>query len=75
MSKRYSSKDVDQVMSHSGKRKKPKTKSGKKAKMEKIMHEYKHGQLHSSSKSGPRVKSRKQAIAIALKQSGQSKYD
>jgi len=29
------------------------------------MHEYKHGQLHSG-KSGKKVKSRKQAIAIGL---------
>lgn len=30
------------------------------------MHEFKAGKLHSGSKSGPVVKSRKQAIAIAL---------
>ena len=30
------------------------------------MHEYKEGELHSGSKKGPKVKSRKQAIAIAL---------
>jgi hypothetical protein len=30
------------------------------------MHEFKHGTLHSGSKKGPKVKSRKQAIAIAL---------
>jgi hypothetical protein len=39
-----------------------------KAKMEKTMHEFKRGQLHSGSKSGPKVKSRKQAIAIGLDQ-------
>ncbi len=33
-------------------------------KVEKVMHEYKHGTLKSSS--GTKVKSRKQAIAIAL---------
>ncbi len=53
--------------------KKPKTKKGKKAAMAQTMHEFKHGQLHSGSKKGPKVKSRKQAIAIGLKQSGQSK--
>jgi hypothetical protein len=37
-----------------------------KAKTHKVMHEFKHGQLHSGSKKGPAVKSRKQAIAIAL---------
>ena len=30
------------------------------------MHEYKEGKLHSGSKKGPKVKSRKQAIAIGL---------
>jgi predicted transcriptional regulator len=30
------------------------------------MHKFKHGTLHSGSKHGPKVKSRKQAIAIAL---------
>jgi hypothetical protein len=35
-------------------------------KVEKVMHEYKHGELHSGSKKGPKVKSRKQAIAIGL---------
>lgn len=37
-----------------------------KAKVEKVMHEFKEGELHSGSKSGPQVTSRKQAIAIAL---------
>jgi len=31
-----------------------------------VMHEKKHGSLHSGSKHGPKVKSRKQALAIAL---------
>lgn len=38
------------------------------AKIQKTMHEYKHGQLHSGSKKGPKVKNRKQAVAIALNQ-------
>lgn len=38
----------------------------KKSKVQKVMHEYKEGMLHSGSKKGPKVKSRKQAIAIAL---------
>lgn len=54
-------------------KKKPKSKAGKKAKVEKVMHEFKHGQLHSGSKKGKKVRSRKQAIAIALSQSGQSR--
>lgn len=29
-----------------------------------VMHKFKHGKLHSGSKSGPKVKSRAQAIAI-----------
>lgn len=31
----------------------------------KVMHKFKHGQLHSG-KHGPKVKSRKQAIAIKM---------
>jgi hypothetical protein len=31
-----------------------------------VMHKYKHGKLHSGSKKGPKVKSRKQAVAIML---------
>jgi hypothetical protein len=34
--------------------------------VQKVLHEYKHGTLHSGSKKGPTVKSRKQAIAIAI---------
>jgi len=45
----------------------------KKTKEEKVMHEYKMGELHSGSKEGPVVKSRKQAIAIALSEAGKSK--
>lgn len=44
--------------------------------MGRVMHEYAHGEL----KSGPggkagKVKSRRQAVAIALKESGASKYE
>ena len=35
-----------------------------KSKVKKVMHEYKHGELKSGS--GGKVKSRKQAVAIAL---------
>lgn len=45
----------------------------KTAKVKKVMHEYGKGELHSGSKKGPLVKNRKQAIAIALSESGQSK--
>lgn len=34
--------------------------------MKATMHEFKHGNLHSGSKKGPKVTSRKQAIAIGL---------
>ena len=54
-------------------RKTPRTKAGKSAKVEKVMHEFKQGRLRSGSKKGPKVTSRQQAIAIAMKQSGQSK--
>ena len=52
---------------------KPRTKAGKRAKVDKVMGEFKRGKLNSGSKKGPRVRSRKQAIAIALSESGQSK--
>jgi hypothetical protein len=45
--------------------------AGQKKKVEKVMHEHKHGTLKSGS--GRKVKSRKQAIAIAMHESGQSK--
>jgi hypothetical protein len=35
-------------------------------KVEKVMHEFKHGELHSGSKEGPEVTGRQQAIAIGL---------
>ena len=31
-----------------------------------VMHKFKHGLLHSGSKKGPKVKNRKQAVAIML---------
>ena len=40
------------------------------AKVHKVMHEYKMGKLHSGSRSGPVVKSRKQAVAIAMSEAG-----
>jgi hypothetical protein len=36
------------------------------------MHKFKHGQLHSGSKSGKLVKNRKQAIAIMLSEKRKS---
>jgi hypothetical protein len=40
------------------------------------MHEFKHGELRSGPAGrGGKVKSRRQAIAIALKEAGASKYE
>lgn len=44
-----------------------------KDKVQKVMHEFKSGQLHSGSKKGPKVSSRKQAIAIALSEQKRAK--
>ena len=51
------------------------TKKQKAEGMHQVMHEFKEGGLHSGSKKGPKVKSRAQAVAIGLSQTGQSKYD
>jgi hypothetical protein len=48
-----------------------KTKAQKK--VGKVMTEFGAGKLHSGSKKGPMVKSRKQAIAIALSEAKVSK--
>ncbi|MFT4077250.1 MAG: DUF6496 domain-containing protein [Asticcacaulis sp.] len=50
----------------------PKPGESKDDVVERIMHEYKEGDLKSGS--GGKVKSRKQAVAIALSESGQSKF-
>lgn len=50
---------------------KKKTKAEKK--ISKVMREFKKGKLPSGSKKGPKVKSRKQAIAIALSEAGKNK--
>jgi len=44
----------------------------KAAKVQKVMHEFKAGTLHSGKK-GPVVKSKKQAIAIAMSEAGMAK--
>ena len=41
--------------------------------VKKVMKEYKAGKLHSGSKSGPLVKSRKQAVAIGLSEQRKGK--
>lgn len=48
-------------------------KAAKKERMQSEMHKFKHGDLRSGSKDGPKVTSRKQAIAIGLNESGQSR--
>jgi len=50
---------------------KKKTKVEKK--ISKVMTEYGAGKLHSGSKKGPMVTSKKQAVAIALSEAGKSK--
>ena len=53
--------------------KKPTTKAGKKKVMGDEMRRFKAGKLHSGSPKGPIVKNPKQAQAIGLHVSGQSK--
>ena len=50
-----------------------KASAAKKGKVEKVMKEYKEGKLHSGSKKGPVVRSKKQAVAIAMSEAGMSK--
>jgi hypothetical protein len=51
----------------------PKQSEGQKETVERVMHEYKHGELKSGpGGKGGKVKSRKQAVAIALNESGSS---
>ena len=38
------------------------------------MHKFKAGTLHSGSKTGPVVTSRKQAVAIAMSEAGMAKH-
>ena len=46
----------------------PKESKGQKETVERVMHEYEHGELETSR--GTPVKSRKQAVAIALHEAG-----
>jgi len=52
--------------------KKPEPIKGK-GKVEKVMKEYKAGKLHSGSKTGPTVKTKKQAVAIAMSEAKMTK--
>lgn len=53
--------------------KKSAPKKAKAARMKVEMDKFKSGKMHSGSKTGPLVKSRRQAVAIGLSESGQSK--
>lgn len=44
-------------------------------KLDKVMHEWKEGQLHSGSKKGPTVHSRKQAVAIGISEQRKSAHE
>jgi hypothetical protein len=50
---------------------KPRTKAGKQRKVHKVMSEHTSGTLRSAG--GKKVRSRKQAVAIAMYESGHSK--
>lgn len=45
----------------------------KQTKVKKVLKEYKAGKLRSGSKKGPKVKSKKQALAIAMSEAGLTK--
>jgi hypothetical protein len=42
-------------------------------KVKKVMHEFKHGELHSGSKTGPKVTNPVQAKAIAISEAREEK--
>ena len=49
--------------------------SGQKKTVERVMHEFKHGELRSGAGKGPKVRNPKQAIAIALHEAGASNQE
>lgn len=53
---------------------KPKESAKAKSKIQKVMHEFKEGALHSGSKKGPVVSNPKQAIAISLSEAKKRGY-
>lgn len=54
----------------------PKQSSGQKKTVNRVMHEYKHGELKSGKGGkGGKVKNRKQAIAIAMHEAGTSRNE
>jgi hypothetical protein len=52
---------------------KPEESKEQKEIVERVMHEWKHGELETGT--GKPVKSQKQAVAIALNEAGESKYE
>lgn len=74
----HEDRELIKSLAHKKKKKDPKKKSKKvvskgKGKFEKVMHEFKLGELHSGSKKGPLVKNPKQAIAIAFSEKRRAK--
>ncbi len=62
------------MKSHSTSSNSSRSKTAKQGKVHKVMKEYKEGDLKSGVQGkGGRVKSRKQAVAIAMHESGQSR--
>ena len=59
--------------SPAGKKRTPRTKAGKAAKIKTVLGEFKAGTLRSGSPTGPKVTDRAQGIAIALSEAGMSK--
>ena len=51
----------------------PRESEPQKETVERVMHEFKHGELRSGA-SGQKVKNRKQAVAIALSEAGASSH-
>lgn len=51
----------------------PKQSEGRRDTMERVMHEFKHGELET--RGGDKVKSRKQAVAIGMSESGSSNQE
>lgn len=68
----HKAKHVKKEVKRDEKMAKVKSPKGK-AKVEKVMKEFKSGKLHSGSKHGPEVKNPKQAIAIALSEARRKK--
>jgi len=72
--KEYMRREAKKDGKHKSHKAAPKRRATKgKNKVEKVMREYKEGKLHSGSKKGPKVTSRKQAIAIGLSEARRAK--